>query len=322
MVKAGSKKTKAGSKKTKTGSKKTKAGSKKANTGKEYEMFVADLQQAILDSEEYMKQNNLTVDMRQKNIIVERNKKIVDSNGLKRQFDIYWEYELEGVTYKKIVECKDYKDTISIEKIDALLGKLQDIPGVSGIFATKTGYESGAEIKARNHGIELLIVRKQNDSDWIDKDGNQLLKSIYIDISGTFPALIHSFQPYYDSDWIKESGITEQIRIIDSNSEIFINDVEKNEKYSILDLSNKLSDLEKDKPGTYEKEFVFSNAYLESKDINVKITGYKVKYSIREPLKDEIDIDYSNMLLGVIEYLLKGMKKKIFKNGNVKEEKN
>jgi len=275
-----------------------------AKAGSEYEMFVATLQQAILDSEECMKQNNLTVDMRQKNITVEQNKKIVDSNGIKRQFDIYWEYESEGVTYKKIIECKDYKETISIEKIDALLGKLQDIPGVSGIFATKTGYQSGAEIKARNHGIELLIVRKQNNSDWIDNDGNQLLKSIYIDIVGAFLAHIHTFQPHGDSIWMQENGITEPIRIIGSDNEIFINDVEKNEKYPIQDLSNTLYDLEKGKPGVYEKIFKFSNAYLVSKDINVKIIGYKVEYSIREPFKDEIGIDYSSMLLGVIEYLL------------------
>jgi|GEM_PF-2206406 hypothetical protein len=42
------------------------------NTGKEYEVFVANLQQALLDSEPFMKQ---------KNIAVERNKELIDNRS-------------------------------------------------------------------------------------------------------------------------------------------------------------------------------------------------------------------------------------------------
>jgi len=49
-------------------------------TGSEYEGFVANLQKAIFDSEEFTKQ---------KNILIERNKKIVDRNGVNREFDLY-----------------------------------------------------------------------------------------------------------------------------------------------------------------------------------------------------------------------------------------
>jgi hypothetical protein len=101
----------------------------------------------------------------------------VDRNGIEREFDLYWEYELGGFTYKAIIECKDYNSTIFIKKIDALLGKLHDIPDLRGIFATKMGYQSGALKKAQENNIDLLIVRKQNNSDWTDEEGAPLIKN-------------------------------------------------------------------------------------------------------------------------------------------------
>ena len=283
-----------------------------AKTGKEYENFVANLQKAIFDSEEYTKQ---------KNIIIEQNKKILDRDGNEREFDIYWEYEIGGFTYKTIIECKDYNSKISIEKIDALVGKLHDFPDLRGIFATKFGYQSGALKKAQENNIDLLIVREQNASDWLDEDGNPLVKIIHFDIFGHSAAEIRSFQPYLDINWIKENtniDINQPFKVHGLNNQIFINDVEKNENYSLYDLSYKLSDLENNNPGVYEKLFKFNNAFIEYGAINVKINYYKVIFEIHEPIKSEIEIDYSKELLGVIEYLQKGVKKRIFKDGNVK----
>lgn len=71
--------------------------------GARYEDFVAKLQAAILASE------SLT---HQKNISVELNKKIKDNAGVVREFDVYWEYELGGLTYKTAIECKDYASKV------------------------------------------------------------------------------------------------------------------------------------------------------------------------------------------------------------------
>ncbi|HDL7813551.1 TPA: hypothetical protein PXP47_003585 [Yersinia enterocolitica] len=84
------------------------------STWKEYEKFVRDLHQALLHSE---------VITSVKNAGIEINKKITDNFGVEREFDIYWEYELAGITYKTVIECKDYNSKISIEKIDDLSRK-------------------------------------------------------------------------------------------------------------------------------------------------------------------------------------------------------
>ena len=114
-------------------------------------MFVARLQQAILSSE------NISA---QKNIVVETDKKLIDNCGVERQFDIFWEYQLGGFTYKTIIECKDYDSKVSVDKIDALIGKVKDLPDLRAVFSTKKGYQSGARAKAEHNKIDLLIVRR------------------------------------------------------------------------------------------------------------------------------------------------------------------
>jgi hypothetical protein len=41
------------------------------------------------------------------------------------------EFDLGGYVYKTVIECKDYASTITVEKIDAFIGKTNDIPGLS-----------------------------------------------------------------------------------------------------------------------------------------------------------------------------------------------
>ena len=164
--------------------------------GAEYEKFVQLLHQALLNAE--MVGN-------QKNILVERNKKIRDNCGIEREFDIYWEYELAGITYKTIIECKDYASPVSVEKIDALIGKIRDVPGLKPVFATTNGYQRGAEKKAAANRIDLLIVREQRPEDWVSEDGTPFIKEIHIKLHAIVPASIKEFVPTVSRKWIEEN---------------------------------------------------------------------------------------------------------------------
>ena len=53
-----------------------------------------------------------------------------------------------------------YQNGVSIDRVDALIGKMEDIPGIVPIMATSHKYQSGAMQKAKNHNIELLVVRE------------------------------------------------------------------------------------------------------------------------------------------------------------------
>jgi len=283
------------------------------NTGKEYEQFVGLLQQAILNSDEYC---------RTKNIAVEVNKKIVDRSGIERQFDIYWEYELGGITYKTVIECKDYNSSISIEKIDALLGKLQDLPDLRGVFATKIGYQSGAKTKADTHKIDLLIVREQNDSDWEDKDGTPYIKIIDTTINIISPAIITGFDIFLDKSWIEKNTdiiLKEKTVLTAKEDEVFVEDEDSGERYSLFDLKYKLEP-QNENDVDFQIEKKFENAFILHPDLSdkrLKLFSYKLRYRIPKPFQMKMKIDFSKELVGVIEYLNKGNKKIVYKDDKI-----
>jgi hypothetical protein len=284
------------------------------NTGKEYEIFVQTLMQAILNSE---------LQGGQKNIKVEHNKKIPDRSGIDRQFDVLWEYEQGGIVYKTIIECKDYNSSISIGKVDELIGKLVDFPGIKGIIATTKGYQSGAKEKAKNNNVELLCIREQNDTDWQDAHGTPLVKTISLNMFLRLPVKILEFMPIFDGAWIKENtdiDISKPIHIEALNNQIFIYDAEKNIRCSLLDLASQI----KTPDSVSENELLeytesFSNAFLEYPNMKLKLSSYKIKYTKRMPIKETMEIDFSKILIGVVEYLNQGKKKMVMDNGIVKD---
>lgn len=284
-----------------------------ANTGKDYEVFVAQLQQALLNAEQITHQKNITVEV---------NKIIVDNCGINRQFDIYWEYELGGIIYKTVIECKDYSSKISVDKIDALIGKTKDIPDIKPVFATKVGYQSGAKIKADQNKINLLIVREQNDSDWVDDDGTPLVKKICVNMYMRMPAHIHKFEPIIDGTWLKENtsiNIEEGMQFSGMNNEIFIENLNDGSNISLHELSSKLEAKDGKEYGVFTLKERFKNAFIHHNDLSLKLSGFNIEYSILKPIVNTIEIDGSKELLGVIEYLQKGTKSKIFRDGIIRK---
>ena len=277
--------------------------------GKDYEVFVQRLQQALLDSEQLPTQ---------KNIEIERNKKIPDGCGNLREFDLYWEYELAGVTYKTVIECKDYASSVSVEKIDALIGKIHDIPDLKPVFATKTGYQSGAQKKAKNNGVDLLIVREQHAGDWQDR-----IREINIQIHLAMPARITRFRPIIDGKWVKRNTNLNPgniLNVSDLNTKTFIEDLVKSEPYSLYDLAHRLDSISDEYGNLIHKES-FEDAYLISNGLRLKMISYEVEYVRSKPLESTINIDGSKELIGVIEYLSKGSFTAIFRDKIVKDWK-
>ena len=282
------------------------------NNRMDYEAFVQNLQQALLNSEKITKQ---------KNIEVKRNVILKDNNGIKREFDLYWEYELAGVTYKTIIECKNYNKKISIEKIDSLLDKIKDFPDLKPVFATRLGYQKGAKVKAEKNGIELLIARKQNNTDFIDTHGNNRIKRIDINMQLCCPVTITKFSPVLDGKWIKNNtniDVSKPLSLTERNDNIIIEDLEKGEKYSLLELSERLVLKDDGHYGKFIKEKKFDNAFIYYPDMKSKLLSYTIEYIKNSPYEIPIRIDFFKELIGVIEYLQKGTKTAIFNEKIIK----
>lgn len=276
--------------------------------GGDYEQFVQHLHQALLDAE--MVGN-------QRNISVERNKKIRDNCGINREFDIYWEYELAGITYKTVIECKDYSSSVSVEKIDALIGKIRDIPDLKAVFATTNGYQSGAEKKAKANRIDLLIVREQRDDDWVSEDGTPYLKEIHIRAHAIMPVFIKEFSPSISRKWVEENTEIDPDSLSHfsgPNNEIFIDDVANEDHYSLHELQIRLSSKECEDYGEFESTEHFEDAYLICGERKLKLESYRIAYVRRAPIVTETVVDFSKELIGVIEYLGRGETTAVFKS--------
>jgi hypothetical protein len=284
--------------------------------GKSYEIFVGKLHKALIESETLFNQ---------KNIEIVQGKKIVDLCGIEREFDLYWEYEFAGMISKTVIECKDYSSPISIEKIDALIGKLHDLPGIKPVFATTIGYQSGAKIKAEKNGIELLIVREQNDSDWYDKNGTPYIKEINIEMVLHSDIYVTEIRPFIDKEWLVNNTTKKiedfQNHRFESVETTKIDDKKNNTLRTVMSYLEEINGKSDEEFGNHEIKYTFDDAYLIFDDERYKLKYIEIVYNRPAPTTMPIKIDYSKELLGIIEYLSRNEKVSVFSNGKIFKEK-
>jgi len=85
----------------------------------------------------------------------EHNKILEVSDG-NYQIDGYIEFNVMGVTYKTLVECKHYRSSIEREKVQVLYDKLRACGAQKGILVSSSNFQSGAITYATQHGIALI----------------------------------------------------------------------------------------------------------------------------------------------------------------------
>jgi hypothetical protein len=83
------------------------------------------------------------------------------------QVDVYWEFESGGITYRTVVECKDWKQPVDQGTLFTLHTVLTDIQGQPrGVVVARNGFQEGARHFAEAHGIVLYELRAPKDEDW------------------------------------------------------------------------------------------------------------------------------------------------------------
>lgn len=115
----------------------------KKNTGKEYEELIKYVYEELSHYSG-------------KDIKIQKDIKILGKSGCKHQIDVYYEFEINGITHKVVIECKDHKNRVEKQLIEAFKGTLDDIGGCIGIFASRNGFQKGALDFAKYYNIELV----------------------------------------------------------------------------------------------------------------------------------------------------------------------
>lgn len=96
-------------------------------------------------------------------LTVERNVFLpsLDGSGRTREVDVLVTATVAGYPIRVAIECKNETKPVGAQRIDAFVGKLDDVgvPRQHGVFVTPTRYTSGALKRAKSAGIETLLFK-------------------------------------------------------------------------------------------------------------------------------------------------------------------
>jgi predicted helicase len=93
------------------------------------------------------------------------NRKLSNTAGQLREIDILIETSINGLDIKVAIECKDYKNKVTVEKIEAFNSKCARIPAINKkVLVATSGFQKDAVFAAKDFGIELLDFKKISPS--------------------------------------------------------------------------------------------------------------------------------------------------------------
>ena len=232
----------------------------------DYERFIQNVYQTLLNAE-----SKATIE-------VKGDIKLRGLSGQEHQIDVYWKYKQAGITYETAVECKLYKNNVGIGKVRDFQGVLADIPGLRGIFATKSGYQSGAITYAKAHNIVLLVIREPEEKDYEWRNLN-------VELLGPYAKLLEGqLKVVADLNWYLAQGShpeDQKVAAYGDGSDIFLENRSTGERKTIIDLRQQLSVSAQDLPVGKQYRWIFP-------DVNKNFENTWLHFpedSLAEPIK-------------------------------------
>jgi hypothetical protein len=123
------------------------------NTGKEYEALVEQVLARLLAQDKVCA--NIERDV------------TLQGRSTSHQIDVTFVFSAGPISYRTVVQCKDWKSRVKKEQVLAFQRILEDIPGQPrGIIVARSGFQAGARQVAEHHGIKVYELRKPCDEDW------------------------------------------------------------------------------------------------------------------------------------------------------------
>lgn len=107
---------------------------------------------------------------------------------------------------------------------------------------------------------------------------------------------------------------TKPFRYEGLNIDIVIEDLKSDTRYNLIELEDQLGYEHKDESGKFNKTITYDNSYIYYGETKLKLDELTLEYIISEKQTVVMNIDFTKELLGVIEYLNQGIKKKVFAN--------
>lgn len=118
------------------------------NTGRSLEDYAQYVYSRLLELNDY------------ENTLVSTKVTIKGQSGATNEFDVYYQFTHLNIECRVAIECKDWKNKVSIKEIHDFSTKLQDVGfgNIIGIMISKVGFQEGTKIFAESNGIKLMTV--------------------------------------------------------------------------------------------------------------------------------------------------------------------
>ncbi|MGN8160351.1 restriction endonuclease [Salinisphaera sp. SWV1] len=260
----------------------------------EFELFVRAVYQEILSLEGF------------ETISVEHDVKITGRSGQKHQIDVYWEFKAGGITHKVAVECKHYKNTISLGKIRDFHSVVEDIGNTLGVFVTTKGYQSGAIKYAKHKDISLKTVSEPTEE---ELQSHQGIKMIGLQMHAKFIQNVRR-KPEIDTEWLFSNTDVQEGDELSFNglsSEVTIQDIGRGVVTNVHELENRLPrEPENSKDLNYS--FEFEEAFIkfpEGFSIPIKLRAFHFLYDT-ETVTEYSEIRFKLMAEAVLRDIITG----------------
>lgn len=89
-----------------------------------------------------------------------------------RQFDITIRFTKGLYKYLTVIECKDYKRSVPVKEVEAFITKSRSVKANKAIMVTSSAFQQGCKKVAKEHDIELLILKGEVSQSDISTTGN------------------------------------------------------------------------------------------------------------------------------------------------------
>lgn len=238
---------------------------------------------------------------------VQHNVKLEGRSGQKHQIDVYWEYEKDGKTHRVAIECKNYSRRISLEKVCAFKGVLDDLDGVSGIMVSKVGFQKGAKKYALQYGISLKELRSPQYGETVIGEVENhfhigMRHTLFLideDWAAKINLNLQRYREFYASfDFTKADYWKTADYLPLETKDHIIRDAQGNRISSLDELEKQIPDHPTD---DFPFIFKFDDAYLESRHFGpVKIREVKYTYEIKDETKT-IALDAGSLVKAILK---------------------
>ena len=80
-----------------------------------------------------------------------------------RQFDVTIRFKKGFYTFLTVIECKDYKNNVPVEKVEAFVTKASDANANKAILVSSSNFQAGCFPVAERHNIGLYTLKETNE---------------------------------------------------------------------------------------------------------------------------------------------------------------